>query len=103
MNRIKHCIHAGYLISLIAWIVSFIFLRGTVFPLALAINLVIESLWEVVLIFFKPRYDGHLIFKLKEGEEGKEIYRFELYDAPEDWPNKKELIIRVGTKEQNDG
>ena len=94
----KKCIHVAYIVSLIAWIVSFIFLGDTVFPLALAINLVIETVWEIVLIFFKPRYDGHLIFKAKEGDDGKEIYRFELYDAPEEWPNKKELIIRVGTK-----
>ena len=98
MSIEKKCIHVGYIISILAWIVSFIFLRDTVFPLALSINLFIETIYEVVMIFFKPRYDGRLLFKMNEKED-KEIWRFELFDPAEEWPNKKQLIIKVETKD----
>lgn len=97
MIREKKCIHIAYIISVIAWIVSFIFLRGTVLPLALAINLFIETIWEIVLIFFKPRYDGRLVFKVNEKDD-KEIWRFELFDPAEEWPKKTQLMIKVETK-----
>ena len=97
MKRIKTSAIILYFLCFIAWLVSLIFLKETVIPLALAINLLIEAVWNVMVIFSKPRYDGHLVFVTKEDEK-KEIYRFELYDPPEDWPEKNELIIKVESK-----
>jgi len=97
MKKLRSIGIIAFLVSLLIWVATFILFNHTIWPLVMAINIVTNICWNALLMFYRPNYDGALVFT---DYDKKEIWRLVVNGTPDDWPKKDELILKVEKKKE---
>lgn len=83
-----------WILSLVVWLVTFIFFRDTPYPTLVSGIFIGNTIWATIFNWVSPKYDGALQY-VSDVDENTEKWNLVVNGDPSEWPLLDEILLKV--------